>query len=86
MDKPGLSRKEMIQNMIHDSKLKKIEKQRVKNETKEKIDLLDDNFTELNSLLKKRERTYLRGTDNYDKYANIFLYTKKTTPTVNIFF
>ena len=60
----------------------KEEKQRIKQENRDKIALLDDNFTELSSLLKKRGRTFGKLNDDYDKFANNFVHADKTHPTV----
>lgn len=80
-----LSRKEIIQNMINRTKQLRQEKQRVKDENRERIETLDDNFSELNSLLKKRGRSFNKKTDDYDMYASKFSYTEKTHPTVIVF-
>ena len=77
-----LSRKEIIQNIINKSKLFKQEKQKLKKETKDQIQLLDDNFGELSTLLKKRERTFNTVRDDYDKFTKIFENSDKTHPTV----
>lgn len=80
-----LSRKEIMQNIINKSKLYKLEKQKLKNDNKNKIDILDDNFTEISSLLKKRERTFTKFNDNYDRFASAFEHTAKTHPTVSYY-
>jgi len=77
-----LSRKEIIQNIINKSKMLKMEKQKIKQETKDQIQLLDDNFGELSTLLKKRERTFNTAKDDYDKFTKMFEYSNKTHPTV----
>ena len=77
-----LSRKEIIQNIINKSKMLKMEKQKIKQETKDKIQLLDDNFGELSTLLKKRERTFNTAKDDYDKFTKMFENSNKTHPTV----
>jgi hypothetical protein len=79
---PNLSRKEIIQNMILNSKKEKLEKQRAKELNQEKIQKLDDEFTDLLGLVQKRKKTILRSSDPYDKYAASLLYAKRTKPTV----
>jgi nucleolar protein 14 len=81
-----LSRKEIIQNIINKSKMLKMEKQKLKKETKDQIQLLDDNFGELSTLLKKRGRTFNTVRDDYDKFAKIFENSDKTHPTVIFLF
>lgn len=79
---PNLSRKEVIQNMIMNSKKEKFEKQKAKELNQERIQKLDDNFTDLLGLVQKRKKTILRSSDPYDKYAASLLYAKRTKPTV----
>lgn len=81
-----LSRKEIIQNIINKSKMLKMEKQKLKHETKDKIQMLDDNFGELSTLLKKRGRTFNSAKDDYDKFTRIFENADKTHPTVILIF
>lgn len=76
-----LSRKEIIQNIINKSKLLKEERQRIKQENRDKIEMLDENFAEFSTLLKKRGRTFTKKTDDYDKYASTFVHSDKTHPT-----
>jgi hypothetical protein len=84
-NKGKLTRREIIQNIINRSKQLKEEKQRIRQETKDKISMLDENFTELQTLLKKRGRTFSKFNDDYDKYASIFVHADKTKPTVRYF-
>jgi nucleolar protein 14 len=82
-NKGKLSRKEIIQNIIAKSKAFKEEKQRMKQSNIEKIQLLDETFSEISSLLKKRARSYSKYNDDYDRFAGSFLNTQnKTHPTV----
>ena len=81
-NKGKLSRKEIIQNIINRSKVLKEEKQRIKQENRDKIQQLDDNFTELSSLLQKRGRTFSKFNDDYDRFASAFVHADKTHPTV----
>lgn len=67
------------------SKKEKLEKQRTKEINREKIQKLDDEFTDLLDLVQKRKKTILRSSDPYDKYAASLLYAKRTKPTVLIF-
>jgi hypothetical protein len=81
-NKGKLSRKEIIQNIINRSKVLKEEKQRIKQENRDKIQQLDDNFTELSTLLQKRGRTFSKFNDDYDRFASAFVHADKTHPTV----
>ena len=67
MDNKKLSKKEIMQNIINKSKMLKLEKQNLKNQNKEKIELLDDNFQELSMLLKKRGRTFGKAMDSQQR-------------------
>ena len=82
---PNLSRKEVIQNMINNSKKEKIEKTKLKLENLEKIQKLDDNFTDLLGIVKRRKPTILRANDPYDKFTAKLQNTARTKPTVNFF-
>jgi nucleolar protein 14 len=77
-----LTRKEIIQNIINRSKQLKEEKQRIRQINKDKIEMLDDNFAEISSLLKKRGRTFNKFNDDYDRFARVFVHSSKTHPTV----
>ena len=81
---PKLSKQEKFKEIIKKSKLLKQEKQRIKEETLNQIELLNDNFDEINSLLKKRKRTFNRFNDDYDKMTNQFIYSERTHPTERI--
>jgi nucleolar protein 14 len=81
---PKLSKKEILQNIINKSKLLKLEKQKLKNNTREKIDILDDNFKEISMLLKKRGRSYDNKFDDFDRNLNTFKYSEKTHPTERV--
>lgn len=81
-----LSRKEILQNIINKSKMLKMEKQKQKAENLNNIEVLDENFGELSNLLLRRKRTFGKFNDDYDRMANNYLYSKKTTPTVNVLF
>lgn len=85
-NKGKLSRKEIIQNIIAKSKMLKEQKQKEKQDTKDKIQELDDNFTEISSLLKKRQRTFSKFNDDYDRFASVFKDSARTHPTVKYFF
>jgi nucleolar protein 14 len=80
-----LSRKEIIQNIINRSKQLKEEKQRIRQINKDKIEMLDDNFAEITSLLKKRGRTFNKFNDDYDRFARVFVHSSKTHPTVRFY-
>jgi nucleolar protein 14 len=80
-NKGKLSRKEIIQNIISRSKALKEEKQRIKQENRDKIELLDENFAELSTLLQKRGRTFTKFNDDYDRFASSFVHAERTHPT-----
>ena len=44
--------------------------------------MLDENFAEISSLLKKRGRTFDKFNDDYDRFARVFVHSEKTHPTV----
>ena len=79
-----LSKQEKFKAIIQNSKKLKEEKQRIKEDTLNKIEYLNDNFEELNSMLKKRKRTFNRLNDDYDKMTSNFIYSEKTHPTDRI--
>jgi hypothetical protein len=66
------------------SKQLKEEKQRIRENTLNKISLLNENFEEINSLLKKRKRTFNRLNDDYDRMTSNFIYSERTHPTERI--
>ena len=84
MDTKKLSKQEKFKAIIQNSKKLKEEKHRIKEDTKNKIEYLNDNFQELNSMLKKRKRTFNRLNDDYDKLTNNFIYSERTHPTDRI--
>jgi hypothetical protein len=61
-----LSKQERFKEIIMKSKQLKEEKQRIRENTLNKISLLNENFEEINSLLKKRKRTFNRLNDDYE--------------------
>ena len=79
-----LTKQEKFKEIILKSKQLKEEKQRIKENTLNKIAFLNENFNEINSLLKKRKRTFNRLNDDYDKIANNFIYSERTHPTERI--
>lgn len=81
-NKTKMSRKEIIQNIINKSKMLKEEKQRIKQQNRDKIEMLDEGFAELSTLLKKRGRSFNKFNDDYDKFASVFVHAERTHPTV----
>jgi hypothetical protein len=79
---PHLSRKEVIQNMIMNSKKERLEKQKAKQVNQEKIHKLDEDFSDLLGLVQRRKPGIVKSKDPYDKYAASLLYAKRTKPTV----
>lgn len=80
-NKGKLSRKEIIQNIISRSKALKEEKHRIKQDNRDKIELLDENFAEISSLLQKRGRSFTKFNDDYDRFASSFVHADRTHPT-----
>lgn len=64
------------------SKKEKMEKQKLKQINNNKIEKLDENFSDLVDLVQRRKPNILRSNDPYDKYAASLLYANKTKPTV----
>jgi len=81
---PNLSRKEIIQNMITNSKKEILEKQRVRMENMDKIQKLDDNFKDLLGIVQRRKPGTERSKDPYDLYTLKLEHAKKTKPTDRI--
>ena len=79
-----MTKQEKFKAIIQKSKKLKEEKHRIKENTLNKIDLLNDNFEEINSLLKKRKRTFNRLNDDYDKIASNYIYSERIHPTERI--
>ena len=79
-----LSKQERFKEIIMKSKQLKEEKQRIRENTLNKISLLNENFDEINSLLKKRKRTFNRLNDDYDRMTSNFIYSERTHPTERI--
>ena len=79
-----LTKQEKYKAIIQNSKKLKEERHRIKENTLNKIDYLNDNFEELNSLLKKRKRNFNRLNDDYDKIASNYIYSERTHPTERI--
>ena len=79
-----LTKQERFKEIMLKSKQLKEEKHRIKENTLNKIDLLNDNFEEINSLLKKRKRTFNRLNDDYDKIASNYIYSERIHPTERI--
>jgi ribosomal 50S subunit-recycling heat shock protein len=46
--------------------------------------MLDENFSDIVSLLKKRQRSYNKFNDDYDRMTSNFIYLDKTHPTDRI--
>jgi hypothetical protein len=78
--------KQILSEIITRNKMKKEERQTLKRANKEKIDILDGGFAELSTMLKKRQRTFGKAMDKYDKNVNIYTHTnyEKTHPTDRI--
>jgi hypothetical protein len=78
--------KQILSEIISKNKMMKEERQNIKRANKEKIDILDDAFAELSTMLKKRQRTFGKAMDKYDKNVNIYTHTnyEKTHPTDRI--
>ena len=79
-----LTKQEKFKAIIMKSKKLKEEKHRIKEDNLNKIDFLNDNFEEINSLLKKRKRTFNRLNDDYDKIASNYIYSERIHPTERI--
>ena len=79
-----LTKQERFKEILQKSKQLKEEKQRIRENTLNKITFLNDNFIEINSLLKKRKRTFNRFNDDYDKMTNNFIYSERTHPTERV--
>ena len=79
-----LTKLERFKEIMLKSKQLKEEKQRIKENNLNKIAFLNENFNEINSLLKKRKRTFNRFNDDYDKLTNNFIYSERTHPTDRI--
>jgi hypothetical protein len=80
------SGKQILSEIISRNKLMKEERQNIKRANNEKIDILDDAFAELSTMLMKRQRTFGKAMDKYDKNVNIYTHThyEKTHPTDRI--
>ena len=81
---PKLTKKERLNEIINQSKKLKEDKQKKKEENLNKIEMLDENFSDIVTLLKKRQRTYNKFNDDYDRMTNNFIYLDKTHPTERI--
>ena len=79
-----LTKKEKFKEIMLKSKQFKEEKQRIKENTLNKIAFLNENFDEINSLLKKRKRTFNRLNDDYDRLTSNFIYSERTHPTERV--
>ena len=53
-------------------------------ENREKIQMLDENFAEIALLLKKRQRTFDKFNDDYDRLQSNFIYADKVRPTERV--
>jgi len=83
-DIPKLTKKERLNEIINQSKKLKEDKQKKKEENLNKIEMLDENFSDIVSLLKKRQRSYNKFNDDYDRMTSNFIYLDKTHPTDRI--
>ena len=81
---PKLTKKERLNEIINQSKKLKEDKQKKKEENLNKIEMLDENFSDIVTLLKKRQRTYNKFNDDYDRMTSNFIYLDKTHPTERI--
>lgn len=79
-----LSKKDKLAQIISQSKLLKQQKQQIKQENQDKINYLNDNFNEINSMLLKRKRNFNRFNDDYDQMTSHYNYAPKTHPTDRI--
>ena len=79
-----LTKQEKFKEIMLKSKQLKEEKQRIRENTLNKIAFLNENFNEINTLLKKRKRTFNRLNDDYDKIASNFIYSERIHPTERI--
>ena len=84
IDSKNLNKHEKYKEIILKSKQLKEEKQKIKEDLKNKINYLDENFSEINVLLKKRKRQFNTFNDEYDKLTKNFIYLDKTKPTDRI--
>ena len=83
-ERPKLTKKERLNEIINQSKKLKEDKQKKKEENLNKIEMLDENFSDIVTLLKKRQRSYNKYNDDYDRMTNNFIYLDKTHPTERI--
>ena len=72
-----MTKQEKFKEIIKKSKKLKEEKHRMKEDELNKIEYLNENFEELNSMLKKRKRNFNRLNDDYDKIANNYIYSER---------
>ena len=83
-ENPKLTKKEKLKEIINHSKKFKEEKQRKREENTNKIEILDEKFSDLVTLLKKRQRSFNKFNDDYDRMTNNFIYLDQTHPTDTI--
>ena len=83
-NKEGLTKREQYAQIIEKSKQLREEKHKQRENTKDKIKQLDEDFAEINDLLKKRKRNFEMKNDEYYKNVSQYQYADKTTPTDRI--
>jgi hypothetical protein len=80
----NLSKRELFNQLIEKSKQDREEKKKKRKVTSDKVNLLDENFAEINDLLKKRKREFERKNDDYHINITKYQYADKTTPTTRL--